>query len=78
MTIAVLFIALMLLLLIGAPVAIALGLSSALVIIIFSDDSLASIALKLFETMQHFTLLAIPFFIVASAFFIHRRCRSPA
>ncbi len=68
MTIAALFVTLMLLLLIGTPVAIALGLSSVLTIILFSDDSLASIALKLFETMQHFTLLAIPFFIVASAF----------
>ncbi len=68
MTIAALFITLLTLLLIGAPVAIALGLSSVLTIIIFSDDSLASIALKLFGTMQHFTLMAIPFFIVASAF----------
>jgi len=67
-TIAALFVTLLSLLLIGTPIAIALGLSSVMTIILFSDDSLASIALKLFETMQHFTLLAIPFFIVASAF----------
>jgi C4-dicarboxylate transporter DctM subunit len=35
---------------------------------LFSNDSLASLALKLFETMQHYTLLAIPFFILSSAF----------
>ncbi len=68
MAIATLFIVLFFLLLIGAPIAIALGLSSVLAIIFFSNDSLASTALKLFETMQHYTLLAIPFFILASAF----------
>jgi len=52
----------------GAPIAISLGLSSLLVILGFSNDSLASIALKFFEAMQHYTLLAIPFFILSSAF----------
>ena len=33
------------------------------------NDSLASIALKLFEAVsEHYTLLAIPFFILSSAF----------
>ncbi|HEX6143093.1 MAG TPA: TRAP transporter large permease subunit [Geminicoccaceae bacterium] len=68
MTIAFLFITLFALLLIGAPIAIALGLSSVATIVLFSNDSLASLALKLFETMQHYTLLAIPFFILSSAF----------
>ncbi|MBK5106320.1 MAG: TRAP transporter large permease, partial [Burkholderiales bacterium] len=31
-------------------------------------DSLASLSLKLFETSEHFTLLAIPFFILSGAF----------
>jgi C4-dicarboxylate transporter DctM subunit len=53
---------------IGMPIAIALGLSSVATILIFSDDSLASQALKLFNTMEHYTLLAIPFFILSSAF----------
>ncbi len=36
---------------------------------VFSDDSLASIALKFFEALsEHYTLLAIPFFILSSAF----------
>jgi C4-dicarboxylate transporter, DctM subunit len=68
MTIAFLFVMLFGLLLIGAPIAIALGLSSVTTILLFSHDSLASMALKLFETMQHYTLLAIPFFILSSAF----------
>ncbi|MBY4678359.1 TRAP transporter large permease [Marinobacterium arenosum] len=69
MTIAVLFIALFGCMLMGMPIAIALGLSSITTILLFSNDSLASIALKLFEaTSEHYTLLAIPFFILSSAF----------
>jgi len=69
MTTAVLFILLLLCMLIGMPIAIALGLSSVVTIMFFSSDSLASIALKLFEsTSSHYTLLAIPFFILSSAF----------
>ena len=53
----------------GMPIAIALGLSSILTILMFSGDSLASIALKLIESVTvHYTLLAIPFFILSSAF----------
>jgi C4-dicarboxylate transporter, DctM subunit len=55
--------------LIGIPVAVALGISSIVTILIFSNDSLASIALKFFENLSaHYTLLAIPFFILSSAF----------
>ena len=68
MEIAFLFICLFGLLLIGTPIAISLGLSSVLTIAFFSNDSIASIALKLFETMEHYTLLAIPFFILSSTF----------
>ncbi|WP_027857505.1 TRAP transporter large permease [Marinobacterium jannaschii] len=69
MTIAVLFITLFGCMLIGMPIAVALGLSSVTTILLFSNDSLASIALKLFEaTSEHYTLLAIPFFILSSAF----------
>jgi len=59
---------LFLFLIIGVPVAIALGLSSVLTILLFSNDSLASLSLKLFQSMEHYTLLAIPFFILAAAF----------
>jgi C4-dicarboxylate transporter DctM subunit len=59
---------LFLFLIIGVPVAIALGLSSVLTIVFFSNDSLASLSLKLFQSMEHYTLLAIPFFILSAAF----------
>ena len=54
--------------LLGMPVAVALGLSSLLTILLFAQDSLASLSLKLFETSEHYTLLAIPFFILGGAF----------
>ncbi len=57
------------LLLIGVPIAVSLGLSSTLFLLIYSDSSLASVASTLFEAFEgHFTLLAIPFFILASSF----------
>jgi len=55
--------------LIGVPIAIALGLSSVFFLMIYSDSSLGSIAQTLFNAFSgHFTLLAIPFFILASTF----------
>ena len=68
MEIAFLFILMFGLLLIGTPIAVSLGLSSVLTLMFFSSDSIGSIALKFFETMEHYTLLAIPFFILSSAF----------
>lgn len=69
MTIAALFLTLFVCILIGMPIAIALGFSSMVTILFFSNDSIASIALKMYEaTSEHYTLLAIPFFILSSAF----------
>ncbi len=69
MTTAALFIILFGCMLLGMPIALALGLSSISTILLFSNDSLASIALKLFEALsEHYTLLAIPFFILSSSF----------
>jgi C4-dicarboxylate transporter DctM subunit len=68
MTTALLFILLFLFMFLGMPIAIALGLSSVVAIMYVGRDSLASLALKLFETSEQFTLLAIPFFILAGAF----------
>ena len=65
MNTAVLFASLFLFMAIGMPVAISLGLSSLITIAFFSDDSLASMSIKLFETSEHYTLLAIPFFVLA-------------
>ncbi len=64
----VLFVLLFTFMLLGMPVAVALGLSSLITILLFAQDSLASLALKLFETSEHYTLLAIPFFILGGAF----------
>ena len=51
----------------GMPISIALGLSSLLTIMLFAQDSLASLAIKLFETSEHYTLMAIPYFILGGA-----------
>ncbi|MEP1521636.1 TRAP transporter large permease [Ascidiaceihabitans sp.] len=57
------------LMLIGVPIAVSLGLSSTLFLLIYSDASLASVANSMFDAMrEHYTLLAIPFFILASTF----------
>ncbi len=55
--------------LIGIPIAISLGLSSIIFLLIHSDASLSSVAQTLFSAFEgHYTLLAIPFFILASSF----------
>ncbi len=68
MTILFLFLALFALMFIGVPIAISLGLAGSLTIMLFSPDSVRSLAIKLFETSEHYTLLAIPFFLLAGAF----------
>ncbi len=68
MTTAALFIMLFVFMFMGMPVAVSLGLSSILTILLFGTDSLASLSLKMFETSEHFTLMAIPFFVLAGAF----------
>ncbi|MBY0411336.1 MAG: TRAP transporter large permease subunit [Burkholderiaceae bacterium] len=50
---------------IGMPIAISLGLSSIVTIVFFSQDSLASLTIKMFETSEHYTLMSIPFFVLA-------------
>ncbi|GGN22952.1 MULTISPECIES: TRAP transporter large permease [Marinomonas] len=64
----ILFLLVIVLLFIGLPVGISLGLSSILFITFFSHDSLSSVAISLFGVGQHYTLLAIPFFIIASSY----------
>jgi len=57
------------LLIIGVPIAVSLGVSSILFLLAFSEASLAGIAGTLFEAFEgHYTLLAIPFFVLASCF----------
>lgn len=68
MELIVLFAVLFGLLFLGCPVAVSLGLSSIITIAFFSSDSMSSVALQLFTASQNYTLLAIPFFVLASAF----------
>lgn len=65
MTTLILFSCLFLCMAIGMPIAISLGLSSLVTILFFSQDSLASMSIKLFETSEHYTLMSIPFFVLA-------------
>jgi C4-dicarboxylate transporter, DctM subunit len=68
MTTAFLFVVLFVFLCLGMPIAMSLGLASLLTIFLFANDSMASLSLKFFQTMEQFTLLAIPFFILAGNF----------
>ncbi|MBP8262916.1 MAG: C4-dicarboxylate TRAP transporter large permease protein DctM [Pseudomonas sp.] len=68
MTILFLFLLLFLLMFIGVPIAASLGLAGSVTIMLFSPDSVRSLAIKLFETSEHYTLLAIPFFLLSGAF----------
>ena len=69
MEVVVLFSLVICLMLIGVPIAVSLGMSSVLFLLVFSDSSLASVAQTLFSAFEgHYTLLAIPFFILASSF----------
>ena len=49
-------------LLLGVPIAVSLGFASILTLLVFSDSSLLSLALRFFHTMQVYPLMAIPFF----------------
>ncbi len=69
MEVALLFCMVVGLMIVGVPIAISLGLSSIVFLLLYSDGSLASIAQTLFSAFDgHYTLLAIPFFILASSF----------
>ena len=69
MDVLLLFVSVVGLMLIGVPIAVSLGLSSIIFLLVLSDTSLASVAQSFFQAMAgHYTLLAIPFFILASSF----------
>lgn len=68
MELTLLFVGLLFLLLINVPISISLGLTSLSFVLLATDDSPVVIAQKLFDTMEHTTLLAIPFFILSSHF----------
>ncbi len=69
MAVVILFALVIGLLFFGVPIAISLGLSSIIFLLVYSDGSLTSVAQTMFSAFQgHYTLLAIPFFILASTF----------
>jgi C4-dicarboxylate transporter DctM subunit len=68
MNIAFLFLTLLGTMLLGVPIAMALGLTSVLTLLIFGQESLAAVALKFFQATQKYELLAVPFFILAGTF----------
>jgi C4-dicarboxylate transporter DctM subunit len=68
MNIVFLFLTLLATMLIGVPIAMALGLTSVLTLLIFGQESLAALALKFFQATQKYELLAVPFFILAGTF----------
>ena len=63
-----LFVSLFVFMLIGVPVAFSLGLASVLTFLFFTDITLIDSVEKLYATSEHFTLLAIPFFVLAAKF----------
>jgi C4-dicarboxylate transporter DctM subunit len=65
MSVAVLFILFFFLLLIGSPIAIALGASTFATMVFFTDISPIEISSMMFEKVEHYSLMAIPMFILA-------------
>ncbi len=67
MTAGFLVVALLVLLFLRVPIAISLGLSSILTMLLFAEQSLVALAQRFFSALQVYPLLAIPFFILAGA-----------
>jgi C4-dicarboxylate transporter DctM subunit len=67
MAAATLFVLFFVLMLIGAPVAIALGGSVATAALLFSPLPLAMLGQKVFENLNSFILMSVPFFLLAAA-----------
>ena len=65
MSVAVLFILFFFLLIIGSPIAIALGASTFATLVLFTDINAIEISSMMFEKIEHYSLMAIPMFILA-------------
>ena len=68
MTAAILGGLVLLFLILGVPIAVSLGLASLLVMVVIQGQDPAKLALVFFAALEHYTLLAIPFFVLASSF----------
>lgn len=71
MDIAVLFLTMLLLIGIGVPIGYAIGFSTLVTIIIYTDIPLVIVAQKAFTGVDSFPLMAIPFFILAGTLMTH-------
>ncbi len=67
MVIATLFILLFVLMLLGVPVAVALGTTTLITSFFFTDMDLMGIPSKVFDGLNKYTLMAIPMFILAGS-----------
>lgn len=67
MVIATLFILLFALMLLGVPVAVALGTTTLVTSFIFTDMDLMGVSSKIFDGLNKYTLMAIPMFILAGS-----------
>jgi len=56
------------LMLIGVPVAVSLGTSTMITALMFTDMELMGVPQKVFDGLDHYSLMAIPMFILAGAF----------
>lgn len=56
------------LLVIGVPIAVALGLSTTITMLLFTDQPTLIIAQKMFTSLDKFALMAIPLFVLAGNF----------
>ena len=65
MSVALLFGIFIFLLLIGSPIAIALGASTFATLVLFTDISPIEVSSMMFEKIEHYSLMAIPMFILA-------------
>jgi len=68
MSLLVLFGTFFLLILIGVPIAVSLGGSVVLATLLFDSVPVALLGQKIFANLDHFALMAVPFFFLAAAF----------
>jgi C4-dicarboxylate transporter DctM subunit len=61
----VLFASLVIMFMLGVPIAVSLGMSVILTFILFGDFPLFIVAQRLYANLTHYSLMAVPFFIMA-------------
>ncbi|PKN15539.1 MAG: C4-dicarboxylate ABC transporter permease, partial [Deltaproteobacteria bacterium HGW-Deltaproteobacteria-24] len=65
MSIAVLFGLFFLLAILGTPIAVSLGASTFITLLLFTDISPIEVSAMMFTKIEHYSLMAIPMFILA-------------